>query len=101
MGAGRARNRLFRVAYALFDGRPLLTVPTPRATEDRFLSIGPDRREILRGHMDVARRSSADYHGKEGQKCGRRTIPCAIRLNKSKPGLRAARTGRVGTRLTR
>lgn len=30
-----------RVAFALFDGRPLLTVPTPRGDEDRFLSIGP------------------------------------------------------------
>jgi uncharacterized DUF497 family protein len=29
-----------RVAFALFDGRPLLTVPTPRDEEDRFLSIG-------------------------------------------------------------
>jgi uncharacterized DUF497 family protein len=28
------------VASALFDGRPLLTVPTPRDDEDRFLSIG-------------------------------------------------------------
>jgi uncharacterized DUF497 family protein len=30
-----------RVAYSLFDGRPLLTVPTPREKEERFLSIGP------------------------------------------------------------
>jgi uncharacterized DUF497 family protein len=30
-----------RVAYSLFDGRPLLTVPTPRGEEERFLSIGP------------------------------------------------------------
>ena len=29
-----------RVAFALFDGRPLLTVPTPRDDKDRFLSIG-------------------------------------------------------------
>ncbi len=29
-----------RVAFELFDGRPLLTVPTPRGEEDRFLSIG-------------------------------------------------------------
>ena len=29
-----------RVAFALFDGRPLLTVPTPRDEEDRFLSVG-------------------------------------------------------------
>ena len=35
--------------------------------------------------MDVARRSSANYHGKEGERCGRKAIPCAIRLNKSKP----------------
>ena len=28
------------VAFALFDGRPLLTVPTPREDEDRFLSVG-------------------------------------------------------------
>lgn len=27
------------VAFELFDGRPLLTVPTPR-DEDRFLSMG-------------------------------------------------------------
>jgi uncharacterized DUF497 family protein len=30
-----------RVADALFDGRPILTVPTPRDDEERFLSIGP------------------------------------------------------------
>jgi uncharacterized DUF497 family protein len=30
-----------RLASDLFDGRPLLTVPTPRAEEERFLSIGP------------------------------------------------------------
>jgi uncharacterized protein len=30
-----------RVAFSLFDGRPLLTVPTPRGEEERFLSIGP------------------------------------------------------------
>jgi hypothetical protein len=30
-----------RVAFSLFDGRPLLTVPTPRGDEERFLSIGP------------------------------------------------------------
>lgn len=29
-----------RVAFSLFDGRPLLTIPTPRAAEDRFLNIG-------------------------------------------------------------
>jgi uncharacterized protein len=30
-----------RLAVSLFDGRPLLTVPTPRSEEERFLSIGP------------------------------------------------------------
>jgi uncharacterized DUF497 family protein len=29
-----------RVAFSLFDGRPVLTVPTPRGKEERFLSIG-------------------------------------------------------------
>jgi uncharacterized DUF497 family protein len=29
-----------RIALALFDGRPLLTVPTPRDDQDRFLSVG-------------------------------------------------------------
>jgi uncharacterized DUF497 family protein len=29
-----------RVAFALFDGRSLLTVPTPRDDEDRLLSVG-------------------------------------------------------------
>jgi uncharacterized protein len=29
-----------RIAFALFDGRPLLTVPTPRDDEERFLSVG-------------------------------------------------------------
>jgi uncharacterized DUF497 family protein len=28
-----------RVGFALFDGRPLLTLPTPRDDEDRFLSV--------------------------------------------------------------
>ena len=31
----------FALAFSLFDGRPLLTVPTPRGDEERFLSIGP------------------------------------------------------------
>jgi uncharacterized protein len=30
-----------RVAFELFDDRPLLTVPTPRGEEEHFLSIGP------------------------------------------------------------
>jgi uncharacterized protein len=30
-----------RVAFSLFDGRPVLTVPTPRSDEERFLSIDP------------------------------------------------------------
>jgi uncharacterized protein len=30
-----------RVADELFDGRPILTVPTPRGDEERFLSVGP------------------------------------------------------------
>jgi uncharacterized protein len=30
-----------RVAADLFDGRPVLTVPTPRAGEERYLTIGP------------------------------------------------------------
>jgi uncharacterized DUF497 family protein len=30
-----------RVAHSMFDGRPLLTVPTVREAEERFLSIGP------------------------------------------------------------
>ena len=30
-----------RIAFALFDGRPLLPVPTPRDDEERFLSVGP------------------------------------------------------------
>jgi uncharacterized protein len=25
----------------IFDGRPILTVPTPRGSEERFLSVGP------------------------------------------------------------
>jgi uncharacterized protein len=29
-----------RVAASLFDGRPVLTVPAPRADEDRFLTVG-------------------------------------------------------------
>ncbi len=29
------------LAFSLFDGRPLLTVPTFRNDEERFLSIGP------------------------------------------------------------
>ena len=29
-----------RIAFALFDGRPMLTVPTPRGDEERFQSIG-------------------------------------------------------------
>jgi uncharacterized DUF497 family protein len=29
------------VALSMFDGRPLLTVPTPRGDEERFLSTGP------------------------------------------------------------
>jgi uncharacterized DUF497 family protein len=30
-----------RGAFSFFDGRPLLTAPTPRDNEERFLSIGP------------------------------------------------------------
>ena len=40
MGAGRAGIDFFLVADTLFDGRPLLTVPSQRDDEERFLSIG-------------------------------------------------------------
>ena len=30
-----------RVAFSLFDGRPLLTVATAQGEEERFMSIGP------------------------------------------------------------
>jgi uncharacterized DUF497 family protein len=36
-----------RVAFTLFDGRPLLTVPTPRDDEDRFLSVGSMERKFF------------------------------------------------------
>jgi uncharacterized DUF497 family protein len=36
-----------RIAFTLFDGRPLLTVPTPRGAEERFLSIGPMERKFF------------------------------------------------------
>jgi hypothetical protein len=29
-----------RVASDIFDGRPILTVPSPRGDEERFLSVG-------------------------------------------------------------
>jgi len=35
-----ARNIDFIEAYTLFDGRPLVTVPSPRPDEERWLSIG-------------------------------------------------------------
>jgi uncharacterized DUF497 family protein len=36
----RERQIDFIDAQALFDGRPLLTVPSPRGSEDRWVSIG-------------------------------------------------------------
>jgi uncharacterized protein len=30
-----------RLAHDLFDGRPILTVASPRGAEDRFVTIGP------------------------------------------------------------
>ena len=36
----RERGIDFIDAPALFDGRPLLTVPSPRGAEDRWVSIG-------------------------------------------------------------
>ena len=35
------------IAFALFDGRPILTVPAPRDGEQRFLSIGPIERKFF------------------------------------------------------
>ncbi len=42
----KERGLDFIDAQALFDGRPLVTVPSPRKAEDRWLSIGE-----LDGHM--------------------------------------------------
>jgi uncharacterized DUF497 family protein len=36
----RERGLDFLDAAALFDGRPLLTAPSPRGSEERWLSIG-------------------------------------------------------------
>lgn len=49
-----------RVAFALFDGRPLLTVPARRDDEERFLSVGPIEGRFFGSCMDVARRNSAN-----------------------------------------
>jgi uncharacterized DUF497 family protein len=45
-----------RVAFTLFDGGPLLTVPTPRDDEERFLSIGPMGGKLFACRLDVAGR---------------------------------------------
>ena len=48
--------------------------------------------------MDMARRGRANCHGKEGERCGRKAIQCAIRPNRSKLRLREVRTGLIGAK---
>jgi len=40
MGVAERGIDFLRIAFELFDGRPLLTVPTLRDDEERFLSVG-------------------------------------------------------------
>jgi hypothetical protein len=40
MGPCQEGIDFLRVVFSLFDGRPVLTAPTPRGEEERFLSIG-------------------------------------------------------------
>jgi len=47
-GAGYRGIDFLQVAFSLFDGRPLLTVPTPRSEEKRYLSIGLIEGEMFR-----------------------------------------------------
>jgi uncharacterized DUF497 family protein len=49
-------------AVALFDGRPMLTVPSDRNDEARYKSIamGDDGKFLLR-HLDMASIRSVDY----------------------------------------
>ena len=49
-----------------FDGRALLSVPTPRHGEDRYLSRRPAWQGV-RGCMDAARRADPHHHRKEGK----------------------------------
>jgi uncharacterized protein len=57
-----------RVAFALFDGRPLLTVPTPWDHEERLLSIGLIEGKFFAVVWTLARRCRADYHSQEGER---------------------------------
>ncbi len=88
------------VAFALFDGRPLLTAPTPRDDEDRFLSVGPIEGRFFAVVWMWHDGALRIIYGEEGERGGRKTVPFAIRLNRFKPRLRGARTGRIGRRLT-
>ncbi len=56
------------VAFTMFDGRPLLTVPTPRADEDRFLSIGRIGGKVLCRYMDVSGRDDKNHNCEESKR---------------------------------
>jgi uncharacterized DUF497 family protein len=52
----------FPLAEMLFDGRPVITAPSLRAAEKRYLTTGRDRRPVFHRGLDVARRcSSPDF----------------------------------------
>jgi uncharacterized DUF497 family protein len=69
------------VADTLFDGRPLLTVPTPRGEEERFLSIRAIEARLF-AVIWTWRGCDSNHNGKEGQGWRRKTIPCVIRLRR-------------------
>ncbi|QWR76242.1 hypothetical protein [Candidatus Magnetomonas plexicatena] len=49
----KERNLDFLKARYLFDGRHLHTVPSPRGEEERWVSIGRNRRSICCRCMDA------------------------------------------------
>lgn len=50
----RDRELDFQDAVEIFDGRPTVTFGSYRNNEERFVTIGPYRRQVLCGHMDMA-----------------------------------------------
>jgi uncharacterized DUF497 family protein len=50
----------------IFDGRPLVTAPSRRNNEDRFVSTAQIEGKLLYGPVDVARRKPVDHFIQEG-----------------------------------
>jgi uncharacterized DUF497 family protein len=70
----KERGLDFLAATAMFDGRLVLSEPSPRADEKRWLNIGELHGQVLAVGWCLLWREDSDHHDEESERCGSAAI---------------------------